>query len=63
MSPDQDPMLADEPTQKAYVESVTKIVQDAVQETRAARRLPTNQDDSAPVMLGNQGFDRGISSA
>lgn len=63
MTEDQDPMLGDEPTQQAYKESVMRIMQETVQETRAARRLPTNQDNGEPVMLGNQGFAGGISSA
>lgn len=63
MSDETDPMLGDEDTQKAYVEAVTTIMQDAIEETRAARRVPTNRDDSEPVMLGNQGFTGGISSA
>lgn len=55
-------MLGSEEEARAYREKIERIMREAVEETRAARRQPP-RPDQGPVMIGNAGMPGGITSA
>lgn len=59
--PETDPMLGSADEQDAYRAMIADKMRESIEELRAERREPPKESD--PVMLGNQGFTGGISSA
>lgn len=63
----QDPMLGDAATQDDYRSKIAAMMQEEAERTRQARiddfQRTRSGRETEPVMLGNQGFTGGISSA